>query len=86
MNLTLALFWILRPKAYNCSFDRQRGSWFGKQSPQAVSSHNQPTYVERSVLRNPCRAGLIALAAAFLSAGMAHAQGIYRLLPATIPM
>lgn len=78
MNLTLALFWILRPKAYNCSFDRQRGSWFGKQSPQAVSSHNQPTYVQRSVLRNPCRAGLIALAAAFLSAGMAHAQGIYK--------
>jgi hypothetical protein len=77
MNLPPALFWMLRPKADNGSFDRQRGSWSGKQSTQAASSHNQPTYQERSILRNSFRAGLIALAASFLSAGMAHAQGTF---------
>jgi len=78
---------MLRPKADNGSFDRQRGSWFGKQSTQAVSSHNQPTNGKHSIFRNPFRAGLIALAAsfalialaaAFFSAGMAHAQGTFK--------
>lgn len=68
---------MLRPKAENGSFERQTGSWFGKQSNRAVSSHNQPTHVKRSILRSRFRAGLIALATAFLSAGMAHAQGTY---------
>jgi hypothetical protein len=86
MNLPRALFWMLRPKADNCSFDRQRGSWSGKQSTQTVSSHNQPTHVERSILLNISRAALIALAASFLialaasflSARMAQAQGTYK--------
>ena len=87
MNLPSALFWMLRSKADNGSFDRQRGSWSGKQDTQAVSPHNEPTYEGRSTFRSPFRAGLIApaasfaliaLAASFLSARMAQAQGTYK--------
>jgi hypothetical protein len=65
------LFHILSEKTETRSFDRQSGSWSSKQSAQGISSQR------RSILRNLSQAALIALAASFLSAGMAEAQGTY---------
>jgi hypothetical protein len=86
MNLPPAPLWMLRQKADNGGFDRQRGSRSGIRSIQAVSSRNPPTQVERSILPSISRGALIALgtsflialAVSFLSPRMAQAQGTYK--------